>query len=341
MVALGGHAIVPRGAAGTAEEQLATIGMAMVEVAALVAEGFDVVVTHGNGPQVGNLLTKNELARRVVPAMPLHWCVAQTQATIGLAMLTALEAELAARGIERPVVPVLSRVLVRGDDPAWELPTKPIGRMVSVEEAQAAMVDDPGQVWRDMAPVGGTGWRRVVASPDPARSLEAATIRLLLDAGAVVVANGGGGVAMVEDGAGHLVGADAVIDKDLAAALLAVELDADHLVILTDVAGVAVDFGGAHQRWLDVTGPTELRRLAAGGTFGVGSMAPKVEAAIRYVEATGRPATIGPLGRAADTLHGRSGTQVVADAPASLKKKGPYGAEHLQRLGPRPAGDPS
>jgi carbamate kinase len=311
VVALGGHAIVPHGAAGTAEQQVATIERAMGEVAALVSEGSDVVVTHGNGPQVGNLLTKNLLARHVVPAMPLHWCVAQTQATIGLAMLTALEAGLRAAGIGRPIVPVLSRVLVRRDDPAWREPTKPIGRFVTADEAAAAMADDPAQVWRETSTMDGAHWRRVVPSPEPIRSLEADTVRMLLDAGAVVIANGGGGVPMVEDDDGRLVGVDAVVDKDLAAALLAVELGADRLVILTDVEGVAVDFGGPRQRWLDGVGMVELRELAAKGTFGVGSMAPKVEAALRFVEATGHPATIGPLERSADVLHGRSGTRVT------------------------------
>jgi carbamate kinase len=311
VVALGGHAIVPHGAAGTAEQQVATIERAMGEVAALVSEGSDVVVTHGNGPQVGNLLTKNLLARHVVPAMPLHWCVAQTQATIGLAMLSAVEARLRAAGIGRPIVPVLSRVLVRRDDPAWREPTKPIGRFVTANEAAAAMADDPAQVWRETITTDGAHWRRVVPSPEPIRSLEADTVRMLLDAGAVVIANGGGGVPMVEDDDGRLVGVDAVVDKDLAAALLAVELGADRLVILTDVEGVAVDFGGPRQRWLDGVGTVELRELAAKGTFGVGSMAPKVEAALRFVEATGHPATIGPLEHAADVLHGRSGTRVT------------------------------
>jgi carbamate kinase len=311
VVALGGHAIVPHGAAGTAEEQVATIERAMGGVAALVSEGSDVVVTHGNGPQVGNLLTKNLLARHVVPAMPLHWCVAQTQATIGLAMLTALEATLRAAGIGRPIVPVLSRVLVRRDDPAWWEPTKPIGRFATADEAAAAMADDPAQVWRETSTADGARWRRVVPSPEPIRSLEADTVRMLLDAGAVVIANGGGGVPMVEDDDGRLVGVDAVVDKDLAAALLAVELGADRLVILTDVEGVAVNFGGPRQRWLDGVGTVELREMAAKGTFGVGSMAPKVEAVLRFVEATGHPATIGPLERAAEVLHGRSGTQVM------------------------------
>jgi carbamate kinase len=138
------------------------------------------------------------------------------------------------------------------------------------------------------------------------------TVRLLLDAGAVVVANGGGGVPMVDDGDGHLTGVDAVVDKDLAAALLAIELEVDHLVILTDVNGVAVDYAGPAERWLDRVEPAELRDLASRGTFGVGSMAPKVEAALRFVEATSNPATIGPLDRAADALHGRCGTRVVA-----------------------------
>ncbi len=288
VVALGGHAIVPPGAAGTAEQQTATIGRAMAAVAALMTEGSEVVVCHGNGPQVGNLLTKNILARDVVPPMPLDWCVAQTQATIGLAMLTALEAELAAAGVHRLIVPVLSRVLVRADDPAWQTPTKPIG----MGDAQ-----------------------RLVPSPEPVRSLEIATVRLLLDAGAVVVANGGGGVPMVDDGHGHLAGVEAVVDKDLAAALLAVELAADQLVILTDVDGVAIDYGGPGERWLDRVEPAELRELAARGMFGAGSMAPKVEAAVRFVEATGNPATIGPLDRAADALHGRCGTRVVAPGP--------------------------
>jgi carbamate kinase len=324
VVALGGHAIVPRGAAGTAEEQIATIGRAMAEVAGLVAEGGEVVVTHGNGPQVGNLLTKNVLARHVVPAMPLHWCVAQTQATIALAMLTALEAELRAAGIDRPVVPVLSRVLVRGDDPAWQQPTKPIGRAVSADEASSAMADDPTQVWRDTgAPTaagGAAGWRRVVPSPEPVRSLEAHTVRMLLATGAVVIANGGGGVPMTEDADGRLVGVEAVVDKDLAAALLAVELGADRLVILTDVDGVAVGYGGPSERWLDAIDTTELRQLAAGGEFGVGSMAPKVEAVLRFVDATGQPATIGPLERAADALHGRCGTRVTAPAAVGARR---------------------
>ncbi|HEX6418509.1 MAG TPA: carbamate kinase [Acidimicrobiales bacterium] len=311
VVALGGHAIVPRGAAGTADEQVATIRGAMVEVANLVSEGTDVVVTHGNGPQVGNLLTKNVLARQVVPAMPLHWCVAQTQATIGLAMLTALEAELAARGIDRPVVPVLSRVLVRADDPAWRNPTKPIGRTFSAGEAAAAMADDPSQVWRDTGVAGRPAWRRIVPSPEPVRSLEAGTVEMLLRAGAVVIANGGGGVPVIEDGDGRIVGVDAVIDKDLAAAVLAMEIGADRLVILTDVEGVAVDFGGPAQTWLDRVDVAEARALAARGTFGVGSMAPKVEAAARFAEATGHPATIGPLARAHDALHGRCGTLVA------------------------------
>lgn len=314
VLALGGHAIVGHGHAGTAAEQTATIGAAMAVVAGVVAGGAEIVITHGNGPQVGNLLTKNVLARHVVPAMPLHWCVAQTQATIGFTMLNALERELAALGVARPVVPVLSRVLVRPDDPAWGRPTKPIGRLVSAAVAAGAMADDPAQSWRD---AGAAGWRRVVPSPEPVRSLEAATMRLLLDAGAVVVANGGGGVPVVDDGAGGHTGVEAVIDKDLAAAMLAVELDADALVILTDVDGVALGYRSDDERWLgEITAP-ELRALAGGDGFGAGSMGPKVEAVLRFVETTGRPATIAHLDRAADAIAGRCGTRVMPTRPAA------------------------
>lgn len=317
VLALGGHAIVGRGHSGTAEEQTVTIAAAMAVVAGLVAGGTEVVITHGNGPQVGNLLTKNVLARAVVPAMPLHWCVAQTQATIGFAMLNALERELAALGAPRPVIPVLSRVLVRADDPAWSEPTKPIGRLVDGAVAAAAMADDPTQRWAD---TGAAGWRRMVPSPEPVRSLEAGTVRLLLDAGAVVVANGGGGVPVVDDGVGGHVGVEAVVDKDLAAALLAIELDADALVILTDVDGVAVGYRSDDERWLDEIEAPEVRALATAHEFGRGSMAPKVEAALRFVEATGRAATIAHLDRAADAIAGLAGTRVVA-----ARRSGPAG----------------
>jgi carbamate kinase len=308
VVALGGNAITPSGSVGTAEQQTAAIGRAMRVLARAIADGCEVVVTHGNGPQVGNLLMKNFLARSVVPPMPLHWCVAQTQATIGFAMVCTLEQELAALGVDRPVVPVLSRVLVDADDPALSDPVKPIGRFVSADAAAAAQADDPAQVWRELGPA---GWRRVVPSPEPVRCLDGRAVHALLDAGAVVVANGGGGVPVARTPDGGVVGVEAVVDKDLSASLLAIELGADHLAILTDVSGVAVGYGGPDERWLSSVATTELRELQSSGAFGKGSMGPKVEAVLRFVEATGHPATIAALDRADDALRGRAGTRVL------------------------------
>lgn len=309
VLALGGNAIAPAGTGGTAEEQTHNIRRAMALVATLILDGREIVITHGNGPQVGNLLYKNELARDVVPPMPLDWCVAQTQATIGYQMITALEHELEAHGDLSTVVPVISRVEVSADDPAWSDPSKPIG----------PFLDDPEELDRRRAAgqrlewQGDRGWRRVVPSPQPVRLLEAMTIDLLLHAGAVVVANGGGGIPMVRTSAGLLRGVEAVVDKDLAGALLAIDLAADGFVMLTDVPAVAVDFGRATEHWLDTVTVSQLRDFAAAGQFGRGSMAPKVEAALRFVEARGCPAVIGPLDDVVGAVDGAAGTRIVPD----------------------------
>lgn len=307
VLALGGNAIAPAGTAGTAAEQTETIGRTMKAVADLVAEGWQVVLTHGNGPQVGNVLIKNELARDVVPPVPLDWCVAQTQATIGFTAASALEWELAQRGVDMAVVPVVSRVLVDRDDPAWEEPTKPIGRALPEAEARQRMAET-GQRWVD----DGRGWRRVVPSPMPLRSLDRRAVELLLDDGAVVIANGGGGIPMIP-GDGPPRGVEAVIDKDLAGALLAEEVGADILVVLTDVPAIALDFGTDRQRWLERVTPAELRRHQADGHFRAGSMGPKVEAVCRFVEHTGGRAVVAGLDDVGGALHGRVGTRVEAE----------------------------
>ncbi len=307
VVALGGNAIAPVGTAGTAAEQTANIHTAMRQVADLVAEGHTgLVLTHGNGPQVGNILIKNELARHVVPPVPLDWCVAQTQATIGFAIATTLGFELALRGIDRPVVPVVSRVLVDAEDPAFDHPTKPIGPYLS----------DDGEVARRQAGgdryvrVGDRGWRRVVPSPVPLRCLDRPAVELLLDDGAIVVANGGGGIPVVRAGDGPLRGVEAVIDKDLAGALLAEEIGAGRFAILTDVPGVALDHGTPDQRWLGEVDVDELRRYADAGQFSVGSMGPKVDAVVRFVSRTGETGVIAALRDAAAAVRGTAGTRV-------------------------------
>lgn len=308
VVALGGNAIAPAGTGGTAEEQTRNIARAMALLAELIVAGHELVITHGNGPQVGNLLLKNELAREVVPPMPLDWCVAETQATIGYQIIVALERELEARGSLRTVVPVISRVKVSRDDPAWDHPTKPIGPYVRDEAEVRRRREQYGQTWVRQ---GDRGWRRVVPSPEPVVLLEPMTTNLLLDAGAVVVANGGGGIPMVEEPDGHLVGVEAVVDKDLAGSLLARQVGAESFVILTDVPGVAVAHGTPSERWLSEVTSTELRRLQDEGHFPPGSMGPKVEAALRFVEATGGSALIGALDDAVEVFAGTAGTRVT------------------------------
>ncbi len=307
VLALGGNAIAPAGTAGTAEEQGVNIARTMKAVAELIAEGQQVVLTHGNGPQVGNVLLKNELARDVVPPVPLDWCVAQTQATIGFTAASALTWELEQRGITRPVVPVVSRVLVDLDDPAWQHPSKPIGPYIDEDRARAREATDGQQFVQQ----GERGWRRVVPSPAPIRSMELAAIELLIDDGAIVIANGGGGIPVVADG-GAVRGVEAVIDKDLAGAVLAEELQAGLFVVLTDVPGIAIDYGTPAQRWLDHVTVEELRAHAADGQFSAGSMGPKVEAVCRFVERTGGRAVVAALDDAVTALHGDAGTQVVA-----------------------------
>ena len=266
------------------EDQRAAIALAMEEVADIVASGAQVVLTHGNGPQVGNLLVKNEIAAHVVPPVPLDWCGAQTQGTIGFLIMNALESALARRGVttSQPAV-LVSRTLVKADDPHFAEPSKPIGRYLPA--AEAANMIDHGQTWRDM---GAKGWRRVVASPEPVECLDAAAAHVLLDAGYAVVCAGGGGIPVVRDVVGALCGVEAVIDKDLTAALLGRQLGADTLLIATDVKAVMTGWGTAQERQLAAVSAAELRELAGRGEFGSGSMGPKVEAACRFAEGGGR-----------------------------------------------------
>jgi carbamate kinase len=314
VVALGGNAIAPAGTGGTAEEQTRNIRRAMDLLADLIVEGREIVITHGNGPQVGNLLLKNELAADVVPPMPLDWCVAQTQATIGYQMIVALEHALEARGDLSTVVPVVSRIEVAEDDPAWRSPSKPIGPWMSDADEVARRERELGH---HFVHVQGRGSRRVVPSPEPVALLESMTINLLLEAGAIVVANGGGGIPMVRRGANTLIGVEAVVDKDLAGALLARALRADAFVILTDVEAVAIDWGTPRQRWLSEVTVAELRAHAKDGQFARGSMGPKVEAVLRFVSHRGRPAAIGALDHALGVVRGTSGTRVVPDDMAA------------------------
>ncbi len=310
VVALGGNALAssedPSGY--TAEHQIAQIARTSAVLAEIIAGGQSLVIIHGNGPQVGNLLVKNDLARDVVPAVPLYWCVAQTQATIGMELTAALKRELAARGISVPVVPALTRVRVDATDAAFDNPTKPIGLVVSGDTPPDIPLPDT-HAWRA---AGRMRWQRVVPSPRPVEIVDTDTIAMVTDVGGIVVACGGGGIPVVERD-GELVGADAVIDKDRTAVLLAKLVKARRLVILTDVDGVALDFGTDKQRFLDRVSVSEMGRYLESGQFGSGSMDAKVSAAIEFVRLTGESAAIGNLKQVRRVIEGRSGTSVVAD----------------------------
>ena len=308
LLALGGNAMTGPDGSATPAAQIAAVTGAMAAAAALVAAGHELVLTHGNGPQVGNLLVKNELAAHVVPPVPLDWCGAQTQGTLGFTILDALDTALAREGAARPVAALVTRVLVDRDDPGFTRPTKPVGRYVDAEAARRMV--EHGQTWEDR---GEKGWRRVVASPEPLEVLDVAAARILLEAGYVVVAAGGGGIPVVRDADGGLRGVEAVVDKDLTAALLGRALAVDVLVVATDVDHAAVGFGTEQQRDLGRVTLSELRSLADAGEFASGSMGPKVEAVSRFVAAGGPRGVITSLHHITDAVDGSFGTVVEPD----------------------------
>lgn len=308
LLALGGNAMTGPDGSATPDAQIAAVTEAMTAAARLVAAGHELVVTHGNGPQVGNLLVKNELAAHVVPPVPLDWCGAQTQGTLGFTILDALDTALARAGVAKVVAALVTRVLVDRDDPGFTRPTKPVGRYLDAKAA-ARMVEH-GQTWEDR---GEKGWRRMVASPEPLWVLDVTAARTLLDAGHVVVCAGGGGIPVVRDPDGTLRGVEAVVDKDLTAALLGRALDVDVLVVATDVDHAAVGFGTPEQRDLGRVTLSELRALADAGEFGSGSMGPKVEAVCRFVAAGGPRGVITSLHHITDAVDGSTGTVVEPD----------------------------
>src|SRR4051794_7200592 len=306
LLALGGNAMTNADGRARPEDQIAAAEVAMAAVADLLAQDVEVVITHGNGPQVGNLLVKNELAATVVPPVPLDWCGAQTQATLGFVLMNALEAALRERSIERRTAALVTRALVDADDAGFTEPTKPIGRYLPADEA--AVLVEHGETWQDR---GEKGWRRVVASPEPLRILDAPAVQALVEAGFVVIANGGGGIPVVPGPDGSLRGVEAVIDKDLGAALLGRTVEADVLVIATDVPHAVLSWGMPQARDVGVVTAAELRGLAAEGHFASGSMGPKVDAACRFVEAGGARSVITDLAHLSDAVTGTSGTVVV------------------------------
>ncbi|MEI7884224.1 MAG: carbamate kinase [Clostridia bacterium] len=305
VVALGGNAILKPKQAGTIEEQMANVNEACHNIANLIEQGYDVVIAHGNGPQVGNILLQNAAARKDVPAMPLEVCGAESQGLIGYMIQQNMRKELRKKGIDKPVATVLTQVIVDANDAAFKNPTKPIGAFYSEAEAKENM-EKKGETWKEDS---GRGWRKVVASPMPIDVVELATVKTLIAAGTVVITIGGGGIPVIlKDG--DLVGVEAVIDKDLASALLAKELDADILCIATDVANVAINFGKPDQKNLETITVAEAKAYDADGQFGKGSMGPKVQAVVSFVE-HGGTGLITALANLKDAVTANAGTKII------------------------------
>ena len=306
VIALGGNAL-----GNTAAQQLELVSLTAKPIVDLIAAGNEVIIAHGNGPQVGMIQNAFAAYRKQEPSadvMPLSMCVAMSQGYIGYDLQNALKEELLNRGLQQGVATVLTQVVVDADDPAFKTPTKPIGAFMTKEEAEK-MAREKG--W-NVAEDAGRGWRQVVASPKPMAVVELTTIRALTDAGMVVIACGGGGIPVIAVERHHLKGAAAVIDKDFASELLAEQLNADMLIILTAVDKVAVNFSKPDQKWLDSLTPEEARAYMAEGQFAPGSMLPKVEAAVKFAESKpGRTALITLLEKARDGIDGRTGTRIA------------------------------
>jgi carbamate kinase len=309
VIALGGNAIVRDPSRQSIPDQYDTVVSVAPHLVDLVEDGWRLVVTHGNGPQVGFILRRSEIASGEVDPVPVDYAVADTQGAIGYMFAKALGNEFARRSIDRPVVTVVTQTVVDSNDPAFDHPVKPIGAFFDEPTARRyerdlgwTVVDDAGR-----------GWRRTVASPAPHEIVELATIRALSEHGAVVVAAGGGGIPVVRDDDGRLVGVEAVVDKDLASALLAARLGADLLAMPTGVERVAINFGQPDQQWLDHLTVAEATRLAEAGQFGEGSMRPKVEALVGFVQQrTGASGVITSPDRLSDALARRTGTWIGA-----------------------------
>jgi carbamate kinase len=307
VIALGGNALLQRSQKGTFDDQYANVQKTAKKIADLTERGYKIVVTHGNGPQVGATLLRHEAGKNLVPPFPLDACGAETQGFIGYMIQQALRNELKSRGIDKYAVTVVTRVIVDQHDPAFDRPTKPVGPFYTKEQADEMSQKMPGITIKEDA---GRGYRRVVPSPDPKVIAERAAIKTLVDAGFLVVSTGGGGIPIVEEG-NQARGVEAVIDKDLAGQRLATLIQANIFVILTDVDGAYVNYGKPDQEMIKEVTTGKLQKYMEQGQFKEGSMAPKVLAAMRFVESGGERAIIAELGKLTEALEGKSGTQVV------------------------------
>ncbi|HXG57497.1 MAG TPA: carbamate kinase [Thermoanaerobaculia bacterium] len=308
LIAFGGNALLRPEDRGTQEEQLGRAKQAARWLAEIVRQGHKLIVVHGNGPQVGNILIQAEEASTKIPPQSLDVCVAQTEGSIGFLLQQAIRNRLEALGISGEVSTVLTEVEVDPNDPAFKRPTKPIGPFFTRYRAEA-LERDLGWTMREDA---GRGWRHVVPSPRPRRILNVNTIRHMLEGATVLIAAGGGGIPVVRGRDGQWRGVEAVIDKDYAAAALGIELNVDLFIILTGVAKVAIRFGTPEQQNLDVITAADAERHLAQGEFPPGSMGPKIEAAVQFVRATGKEVLITDVDHLREALaEGKGGTRIV------------------------------
>ena len=307
VVAVGGNSLIKDKTHKTVPDQYDAAAESMHQIAGMIETGWDVVITHGNGPQVGFILRRSELSKHELHEVPLDYCGADTQGAIGYMFQQALYNEFAQRGLNKQAATIVTQVLVDRKDPAFENPSKPIGSFMDQPTASARSEAEGWVVVEDA----GRGWRRVVPSPQPIEIVQQDAILTLVKQGYVVIAVGGGGIPVVKDEAGNLVGVEAVIDKDFASALLANGIQADLLLVSTAVPQIAINYNKPDQRWLDRMTLAEAKDYLAGGHFAKGSMGPKVQAIIKYLEAGGVEALVTDPGNIERALAGETGTRIV------------------------------
>jgi carbamate kinase len=316
VVALGGNAIKQAHEAGTAEEQFANCEITAEALAKIVSEFKDgdwLAITHGNGPQSGNLDVQQVAGKEKVPAQPLDVVGAMTQGQIGYMFMNTMEKHLKAHGVDKDVIAVVNQVVVDPADPEFvgENASKPVGNFFSEEEAKALKVAHPDYVVKHVKPSAEKGWRRTVPSPLPAANAEARALKTILDAGIIVIASGGGGIPVMKDAEGNYKGLEAVIDKDRAGEVMAVTLGADTFMVLTDVENAILNFGKDNAKPVGNVSVADMKAHAAEGHFMAGSMGPKVASAIKFVEDGGQRAIITSLNNAVDALAGKCGTIIT------------------------------
>lgn len=311
LVALGGNAIASPDEVGDIKDQYRHTETSMVEIVDLLKHGQQrLVVTHGNGPQVGNILLRAELAESVLFPLPLDVCVADSQGGMGYMIQQVLDGLLREHGVEKNAATIITQVLVDQKDPAFQNPSKYIGRTYSSEEA-SMLITTRGWKMKEVAP--GKGWRRVVPSPTPLEIVELIAITALVDAGIIVIAGGGGGIPVIRRDDGDLVGVEGVVDKDMTSALLGVQLGVDTLLILSGVDRVCLGYGTPHERPLSMMAVTEAEKHLASGEFPPGSMGPKIQAVCWFLRNGGKNAIISKVGKAREALRGETGTRFVLD----------------------------